>query len=356
MALAITNIDSFPPLAAGRQGLAETRRRNVDEPLFLQQIPEPVKRGTAAFSFEMQTTRLDFLKMKRSVFLFTVFSGVLALTGCGEKPTSSVPAVPGSGAPAAAPASTSGGNLARIQSAKILKIGVRADSPPFGFADAEGNPRGFDVELGFRIARALDAQPLFITVTSGDRIEKLKKGEVDILLATLTGTRRRAKEIDFSMPYFQDQQMLLVKSASPILSYRDLAGKKVAALNGSTSFDNIKKVAPDSTPVGFGTGKEAIEALLKGEVDALTGDGLTMRSIKLAAENPDSLRIAGEGFSVEPFVIGLPRNDSEFRGKIDDVLTGLWNDGTWTRLFNKWLGAESAYNLQSEFKMQVLPE
>lgn len=289
--------------------------------------------------------------MKRSVFLFSLFTGMLALTGCGD--TAKPPATStGGGTP---PVAKSGGNLARIQSAKILKIGVRADRPPFGFTDTEGNPRGFDVDLGFRIARALDVQPLFVTVTSGDRIEKLKKGEVDILLATLTGTRRRAKEIDLSMPYFQDQQMLLVKSDSPILSYSDLAGKKVAALNGSTSIENIKKVKPDAVPTGYTTIKEAFEALTKGEVDALTGDGLAMRSLKLTAENPDSLRIAGEGFSVEPFVIGLPQNDSEFRAKIDDALTDIWNDGTWTRLFNKWLGAESAYNLQSDFKMNVLP-
>jgi len=293
-------------------------------------------------------------EMTRRDFAIGTVAGLAILAGCGNE--TAPKANPGGGeTPKAAAPAAGGGNLARIQAAKVLRIGVRADSPPFGFTDAEQNPQGFDVDLGFRIARALDAQPVFVTVTSSERIEKLKKGEVDIVIATLTGTRKRAKEIDLSMPYFQDQQMLLVKAESAVLSYRDLAGKKVSALNGSTSIENIKKVNPDAQPVGFPTMKEAFEALQKGDVDALTGDGLSLRSMKLAAEKPDALRIAGEGFTVEPFVIGLPYNDSEFRGKIDEVLAELWNNGTWTRLFNKWLGAESAYNLQSTFLMPVLP-
>lgn len=293
--------------------------------------------------------------MKRREFVVSAMAGMAVLAGCGN---ASAPTTGnGGGTPSKAPvaAATGGGNLARVQAAKVLRIGVRADSPPFGFTDKENNPQGFDVDLGFRIARALEVQPVFVTVTSGERIEKIKKGEVDIVIATLTGTRKRAKEIDLSMPYFQDQQMLLVKAESAVLTYRDLSGKKVAALNGSTSIENVKKVSPDAQPVGFATMKEAFEALQKGDVDALTGDGLALRSMKLAAEKPDSLRLAGEGFSVEPFVIGLPQNDSEFRGKIDEVLTDLWNTGTWSRLFNKWLGAESAYNLETKFQMPVLP-
>lgn len=296
--------------------------------------------------------------MKRREFVVSAMAGMALLAGCGNTPATPAqgtgPVSGGGETPKAAPAA-GGANLGRVQAAKVLRIGVRADSPPFGFTDKENNPQGFDVDLGFRIARSLDVQPVFVTVTSSERIEKIKKGEVDIVIATLTGTRKRAKEIDLSMPYFQDQQMLLVKAESAVLSYRDLVGKKVAALNGSTSIENVKKVSPDAQPVGFATMKEAFEALQKGDVDALTGDGLALRSMKLASEKPDALRIAGEGFSVEPFVIGLPQNDSEFHARIDEALTELWNNGTWTRLFNKWLGAESAYNLQSTFQMPVLP-
>jgi len=54
-------------------------------------------------------------------------------------------------------------------------------------------------------------------------------------------------------------------------------------------------------------------------------------------------------------VIGLPQNDSAFRARVDEILTELWTSGAWTRIFNKWLGPESKYNLEPHFQMPVLP-
>ncbi|MCY3024685.1 MAG: transporter substrate-binding domain-containing protein, partial [Planctomycetota bacterium] len=182
-----------------------------------------------------------------------------------------------------------------------------------------------------------------------------KRGDVDVVIATLTATRRRAREIDFSLPYFQDQQGLLVKAGSPIQSYRDLAGKKVAAIAGTTSIDNVKVVAPDAQTVPVQSLFEAFEKLRADTADAMTSDSLQLQATRLAAAEPAQYRIAGEGFSVEPYVIGLPQNDSQFRVRVDEFLTELWNSGAWTRLFNKWLGAQSPYNLEAHFQMPVLP-
>ncbi|MCW8133224.1 MAG: transporter substrate-binding domain-containing protein [Planctomycetota bacterium] len=249
-----------------------------------------------------------------------------------------------------------GGNLERIRASKILRIGVKADSPPFCFQDKEGRPQGFDVDLGYRIARHLGVQPVFVTVATAERIEKLKKGEVDLIVATFTATRRRSREVDFSMPYFQDQQKLLVKADSPIQSYRDLSGKTVAVIKNSTSLDNIRIVAPDAKIVEVDSTSQGFDKLTKGEADAYTGDGMALAGTRLGAADAEKYRIAGEGFSVENYVVGLPRNDSELRNHVDEALTDLWNSGSWTRLFDKWLGEKSPYNMQAHFQMPVLPE
>ena len=279
---------------------------------------------------------------------------VSALAGCDKDSKEQV--VVRTGPPeVSAPAAAAGSHLDKIKTAGVLRIGVKGDSPPFCFQDQESRPQGFDIDLGGRLARSLGVQPLFITVTAQERIEKLRKGEVDVVIATLTATRRRAQEIDFSMPYFQDQQGLLVKTASSIKSYRDLANHKVAALPGSTSIDNIKVVAPDCTVVEAKSLADAFAKLQSGEADAMTGDGLALRALQLNSPEAAQFQIAGEGFSVEPYVIGLPRDDSQFRTRVDDFLTELWNNGTWTRLFDKWLGSQSRYNLEAHFQMPVLP-
>jgi polar amino acid transport system substrate-binding protein len=287
--------------------------------------------------------------------LLFALAALVVLGGCNDNDS------PQEVTPTAAPAPVphvepvSGGNLARIQAAKVLRIGVKADNPPFGFQDAEGRPQGFDVDLGFRIARVLGVQPSFVTVTSKDRIEKLKNGEIDIIIATLTATRSRSHEIDFSLPYFQDQQGLLVPAASPIQSYRDLSGKRVAAAAGSTSIDNLKVVAPDCKGIAVKSNIEGLEKLRAGEADAISGDGLSLQALRVDSADPAAFRIAGEGFSVEPYAIGLPRNDSEFRVRIDEALTELWTSGVWTRLFDKWLGPKTKYNFETHFQMPILP-
>lgn len=303
------------------------------------------------------------MKTKFAPLPLLLLAALALLTGCdkdreekagtGNEPKPEAKPESKSESPAATPG---GGNLARIQQAKVLRIGVKGDSPPFCFQDKEARPMGFDVDLGFRLARHLGVQPVFVTVATAERIDKLKKGEVDCIIATFTATRRRAREVDFSIPYFQDQQKLLVKADAAIQSYRDLGGKKVAAIRNSTSQDNLKVVSPEAQIVEVETTHQGLAKLAAGEVDAYTGDGMALLGARLGAEKPEDFRIAGEGFSVEAFVVGLPRNDSEFRCKVDEFLTQLWNSGSWTRLFDKWLGAQSPYNMQAQFQMPVLPE
>ena len=101
----------------------------------------------------------------------------------------------------------------------------------------------------------------------------------------------------------------------------------------STSLRNIKIVAPDSKPVEVASYQEGLEKLKAGDVAALTGDGMALRA--LMTKESGGMRIAGEGSSVEPYVIGLPRNDSDFRNRVDEFLTELWTSGAWLRIFHK---------------------
>jgi ABC-type amino acid transport substrate-binding protein len=242
--------------------------------------------------------------------------------------------------------------LDRIHKAGVIRIAIRSESEPFSFKDADGNPRGFEVDMGFRLAKELGVRPDFTFVDPKDRLEKLKMGEVDCVLATLTATKRRYKEIDFSVPYFEDHQRLLVKIASSVQSYRNLAGKTVAAIQSSTNFDNMTIVQPDCKIVGVKDLAEGFELLQADKVDALTGDGIKL--VELATKNKDLVRIAGEGFSVEPYCVGLPRNDSEFRRTVDNFLMNYWAKGEWTKSFNRWLG--DIPDNKVTFQMPILPD
>lgn len=106
-----------------------------------------------------------------------------------------------------------------------------------------------------------------------DRVGLLNNGKVDAVVATMTITEERKKEVDFTDVYFDAGQSLLVKKGSKIQSIEDLKkGTNVLAVKGSTSSINIREKAPETTVLEFENYAEAFKALKAGKGDALTTD------------------------------------------------------------------------------------
>ena len=148
------------------------------------------------------------------------------------------------------------------------------------------------------------------------------------MIASMTISRSRDKRVDFSVPYFEDGQGLLVATDSSINGASDLSGRKVGATVGSTSLKNLKQVAPNSTIVPYGNFSLLKKALVAGEIDAMSTD--TTILVGLMRELPGgeaSWRLAGNPFSTEPYGIAMPKNQSDLRAAINDGLMSMWEDG-----------------------------
>lgn len=219
-----------------------------------------------------------------------------------------------------------------------LLIGVKTDFPPFGYVDSAGKNLGFDVDL----ARAL-AQRLFddenkvelVTVTSGNRIPFLYSEWIDFIIATMTVTDERRQVLEFSEPYFLSGSLLLVPKASTIRGLEDLAGKKVAVIEGAIQDKDLEQVAPKATRIRFGRVSEAIEALKGGRVDAFAQDDVLILS--LAKENPD-LRAVGKAFIPRPYAIAVRKGERELIKWVNDQLARMKRDGTYEGLWKKHFG------------------
>jgi polar amino acid transport system substrate-binding protein len=245
--------------------------------------------------------------------------------------------------------------LAEVKAAGVVRVGVKADAPPFGWKDEYGY-NGFDVDIANAIAGELGVPKVeFVTVTSSDRLEKVAAGEIDFAIASMTITRSREAKVDFTVPYFQDGQALLVGASSTVASYEDLAGKSVAAARGATSIRTIKQVQPDCTVKEFDGYQKALEALRAGEVDALTSDMLILVGLKLDAKDGDAFKIAGERFSTEPYGIAVQENQSKWRDAINDAIQTLWEKGRWQRIFEGWFGENAKFHTDVPFVIIPYP-
>ena len=246
--------------------------------------------------------------------------------------------------------------LAKVKERGTLRVGVKADAPPFGWKDEFGY-YGFDVDVARALAGELGIPKTeFSTVTSADRLDKVVSGEVDMSIASMTITRGREEKVDFTIPYFQDGQALMVRADSRVASYEDLSGKTVGGVKGSTSIDTIREVQPDCTVKEYPGFNEALAALRAGEVDAITSDMLILQGLKLGAKEPEAYRIAGKRFSTEPYGIAVRENQSEFRDALNAGIERLWKTGRWQRVYEDWFGKNAKYRADEGFKIVPYPE
>lgn len=238
--------------------------------------------------------------------------------------------------------------IERIHERGHLVAGVKFDFEPFGFIDEEGNLAGFDVDLVHAIAEVWGVEVEFVQVTSANRIPKLLASEVDLLAASMTHTKQRDQQIDFSQTYFIDGQTLLVRADSGIQTIQNLANGTVGAIDGSTSISQIEAyAASNQVPIEVYPFQEylsAVEALKAGVIDALTTDS---SALSIFAQDNSELTVVGGLFTREPYALGLPPNDSSFRDLINFTLQQLQADGTYTKLYQKWFSKEPMYTLET---------
>ena len=227
--------------------------------------------------------------------------------------------------------------LAKVKSRGKLIAGVKFDTPPFGFLNDQNKPVGFDLDIVREVAKKIGVPVEFVKVTSPTRIPLLVSGNVDLVAASMTHTRKRDEAIDFSITYFTGAQSLLVHKSSSIHGLKDLAGKRVSVQQGTTLEKNIAKVAPKADVVAFKDYNSAWLALVQGRVDALTG---SMNILHGFAKNNPNYVILPVRFSVEPFGIGVRQGDSDLRDEVNFVLQDMWKSGEYTKLYRKWFHAD----------------
>jgi putative glutamine transport system substrate-binding protein len=260
----------------------------------------------------------------------------------GAEPADPAPTAAGSGSPQAA--STPGGtgsSLAAIRERGTINIGVKYDAPPFGSLDPATNQvSGFDVDLARGIAQRLLGDPgkaNLVQVTSKNRIPLLKNGQIDLFAATTTITPSRLEEINFSDVYYRAGQSLLVRNDSPIQTYRDLKGRSVCTVQGSTPEETIRRLVPGLEPTLYEGYAECFTSLKNGRVDAITTDNVILEGLR--QQDPQNLKLVGGLFTFEPYGIGVRKGDEQLTQAVNDALKDMQGKGEYAKIHEQWLKA-----------------
>jgi polar amino acid transport system substrate-binding protein len=223
----------------------------------------------------------------------------------------------------------------------MLTICTSVPYEPFEY-DVEGETVGFDIDLATKVADRMKLQPVFLNkdfdaIASG---ELLNVDACDLAIAGLSITGDRARAIDFSSPYFNAAQAMLVAKSASATSLADLAGRKIAVQSGSTAETYVTDNAPSTTDVVTFESPEAMaEAVSHGLVAAAVYDNTVVGGI---VGHHSDLKLAAEFFTGEQYGMAVQKNGNvELLRIVNDVIATLKKDGGYNKIYDKWFGAAS---------------
>ena len=264
----------------------------------------------------------------------------------------------------AVPAMAQDGTLDKIKRSGELTIGTRTGSPPFAYVNKNNEWVGFSIDLVDQLIVPALAKEVGKPVklvkkesTPPTRIPLLSSHAVDLIAGTMTDTTERRQSVDFSLTFFYTGAQLIVKKGSPIKSVGDLAGKRVAAQQGSTNA-KILREKYNLDPREFPDQPAAFQALLQGQVDAYTNDGIQLYGLKAKTPKPDDWDVVGDFYSEEPYGMAMRKGDAKFKQVVDSALKTGFEGGKYFEIYEKWFGAkgELPYPMSPQVKAYLLKQ
>ncbi len=268
------------------------------------------------------------------------------------------------------------GALKRIKDAGVVRIGYRQAAIPFSYEGPDGRPYGYSIDLCHEIvediAEAAGSAMLIVQyrrVTPDDRIAQVVDGQIDLECGATTNTAERRKHAAFSPLIFVAGTRLLVRHGSPLRSARDLPGRKVAVVRGTTNEEAMRHlattIARGATVLVAEDHAQALSMLAAGEADAFAADDILLTGYIAEKGLRGQYAVVGELLSYEPYGIMFARDDPPLAGAVDAAFRRLAASRELRWIYNKWflrplpsgirLGLPMSAELQRSFEVLGLP-
>lgn len=260
-----------------------------------------------------------------------------------------------------------GATLDRLRQDGTIRIAYRRDSPPFSYQNADSKPAGLIVDLCDQVATHLSQQlgvpPLkvsYIPVTASDRFDAIQQSKADLLCEATTVTLSRRKIVDFSIDTFVDGASLIVTVDGPT-SIKAMAGQKIGVLAGTTTEQALKDVLASqgvtASIMPAATHADGLQMLDSGNVSAYFADRTILWVLKASSKAPQRLLLADQYLTIEPYALGVPKGDEDFRYEVDRALSGIYRSGEIVPILTHTFGDNFQLSpmLQSLYLISAIP-
>lgn len=217
----------------------------------------------------------------------------------------------------------------------VLRVGTNAEFPPFEYVGDDGEPDGFDIALIKAIGDKLGYEVVVENMEFASLVGAIGT-KIDVAIAGMTIDEERLQSVDFSDPYYDAIQYVIVPEGSDIKAAADLEGKKIGVQLGTTGDYAVEEIE-GATAAQYNKGVDAVNDLLNGRVDCVIID--KNPALVFEAEYEGIVALPGDqfDFEVEQYAIALPKGDTELAEKINQALQELKEDGTYDALVKQYI-------------------
>jgi polar amino acid transport system substrate-binding protein len=217
-------------------------------------------------------------------------------------------------------------------------ITICSDTPyePFEMKEEDGTDTGFDIDLVRAIGDRADLDIAVIDLPFDGILGSLAAGDCDVVASAVTITDERAEQVDFTDPYFDAEQSLLIKSDSEeIAGIADLDGKTVGVQTATTGEAYAQENATNATIRSFEDSDGLFGALESGTIDAILQD-FPVNAYR-ATKDP-SVTVIEKYPTEEQYGFAVEKGDAEVLDFLNEGLEALRDDGTYDELFASYFG------------------
>lgn len=229
---------------------------------------------------------------------------------------------------------------------ETLIVGLDDTFVPMGFKDENGELVGFDIDLAKAVGEKLGKKVEFQPIDWSMKETELNGGNIDLIWNGYSISDERKEKVEFSKPYLDNKQIIVVLADSEINSKANLEGKKVGAQNQSTAVDAVEsdesKIVEKfdgGALVTFENNNDALMDLEAGRLDAIVVDEILARYY-IEARGPEKYKILEDNFGDEQYGVGIRKGDTKFVEAFNKALDEVIADGTAKTISEKWFGED----------------
>jgi glutamate/aspartate transport system substrate-binding protein len=255
-----------------------------------------------------------------------------------------LPLAAGAQEPEVAPLS---GTLKKIKSTGTITLGYRESSLPFSYLNRRQQPIGYSMDLCREVVEeaaveldGMEIKTALLPVTPGDRLEKVKSGEIDLECGSTTNNVQRQKEVAFSPIFFVAGTKLMVPKSSAIRSYRDLAGKTAVVTAGTTNEAALRTLSDkqklDIRIITARDHMQSLQMLVDGQAAAFATDDVLLYGFIATNNAASNMMVVGEYLSYDPYGLVFRREDPAFAAVVERAFTRMASERRLVELYNKW--------------------